>query len=122
MSNNSVVNKLKQLLSRISALWRISRLYDSDIRNLERLVSKLDDRIGEHTVVHADIHWKYRAHQIIVVGQWRDRDYVRVFSMEVRDWDSLVETLHDIERNAKVGRFDVPHSVPFSVVYKHDRL
>jgi hypothetical protein len=103
-------------------LWQVAKEYDSEMAHLHRYISAVEDRVGEHTVVHADLHWRGRFHQIIVVGKYRDRDYVRVFNLEASDWTSLVEKLHAEEKGAKVGRFDMPHAMPLSVVYKRERF
>lgn len=122
-----MLEKLKALCKLIYMPWAISAEYakfkefrTSWERHLKSRVDDLENRIGEHTVVHADIHYR-TPHQVIVIGQYRNRDYVRVFNVEAA-LDDLVEYLRKVEKNAKVGRFDMPHSVPFSVVYERDRF
>jgi hypothetical protein len=112
---------------RIRRLWQLAASFDeirmSDRDYLKSLIDKTNDRIGEHVTIHSDVHWKSNYHQIIVIGRWRNRDHVRVFNLESRTWESFVDELHEIEKNSRVGIFDLPpHSEPFSVTYERDRF
>jgi hypothetical protein len=93
----------------------------TDIKYLSDRVRRAEDRIGEHTTVHADIHFK-KPHQIIVVGRYRNQDYVRVFDMDEPDFVHLIERLKFIEKNSKVGRFDMVGGMSISAVYERDRF
>lgn len=119
------MRKLKNLIRRLIFLWKHFDQHDRDLDNLSRAIyahiSRLEDRLNEHTVVHADIHWK-QPHQIIVIGRYKNRDYVRVFDLDEQDWMALVEKLHWVEKNARVGRMDTPHAMSFSAVYNRERF
>lgn len=120
------MKKLKAFFERLRRLWQLSVDYDMnrdrDHYKLHSRVNGLEDLVREHTVVHADVHFM-GACQIIVIGQYRERDYVRLFNVDVSSFHELVEMLRRIERNAQVGRFDmVGHGPPFSVLYDRDRF
>ena len=117
----NLLGKSKEIINRIKVLWKVSAEYDKDKEAVRWAIGKLHDRIGKHTTIHADIHWK-RPHQIIVVGKYKNRDYVRVFDVRAEDLAYLVEHLKALEPRAKVGRFDMPHAMPLSVVYERDRF
>ena len=111
---------------RLVRLWQLSEQYDknrsSDISLVKGYLNDFQAQLNEHTVVHADIHYKQPS-QVIVIGRYRNNDYVRVFNLEHNGFEDLVDKLREMERNAEVGRFDLPsHAFPFSAVYKKDRF
>lgn len=113
--------KIKVFIKRISRLWMIAREYDKVVADLYFQMDAVQRRLGEHTTISADFHARRnQPHQIIVIGQYRRRDYVRVFNLLEPDFRTLIEKLIDMERYSKVGRFDMPHATPFKAVYDKD--
>ncbi len=99
----------------------MSLQYDRDFRLTQRRVDELLLMVNEHLVVSGDIHLK-RPSQIIVVGQYRRRDYVRVFNLDTESFNGLVDYLKRGFPGAKVGRFDMVGTGPFSAVYDRDKF
>ncbi len=79
--------------------------------------------ITERTTVHAGIHYKSGMDIIIVVGRYRNHDYVRCFQVESKDFHEFVEIFRRIEPRGRIGRIDVPFPFFSGVVerLKHER-
>jgi len=105
----------------VKTLIRIVREYDAAIKALYARIDAAHNRIGEHTIVHADVHFQ-RSDQIIVVGRYRNRDYVRVFDLDSGSFCETIEMLKQMEPRARIGHFDMPGGVQLSAVYERDRL
>lgn len=74
---------------------------------LQRILAA-ENVIIERTRFHADVHLKGEDSAIIVVGRYRDRDYVKVFNVDIDKFSDLVDHLKELERYAKRGKLDVP--------------
>lgn len=113
---------LRDFISRVKYIWNISKTLDNyhgviagEIRNLEK-------KINERTTVHADINYRGEYSQIIVIGRYRNKDYVRAFTIREENLSSIVDMLRTEEKYAKVGRFDMSGGMEFSVVYDRDEF
>ena len=109
------------IIERMRTLWRIAKEYDNSRAHLWKDMAKLSALINERTTVHADIHMKTPSH-VIVIGKYRNRDYVRAFLVDHESLHSLIEHLKRIEPNARVGRMDMIPHIEFSAVYPHERF
>ena len=109
------------MLKFLQKLRRIVRQYDTDRVALLTQIRQVHNRLGEHTTVHMDLCQESPS-QIIVIGQYRNRDYVHVFNVDEESFLNIIERLRTYEPNAKLGRCDVPPLIPFSSVYPHERL
>lgn len=136
---HKVVAKSYHEMRRIAFIWNLYSHYESDrelehksrhrhesyirqfvLGQLEGLRSEVTERIGERTTIHSDVHYRHRGSQVIVIGTYRNRDYVRVFDVETPHLHSLIEHLSKEEASSRVGRFDVPHAMPFRAVYSRE--
>jgi len=110
-----------KLFQHLKEIWNLPSRQSRDAQCLMSRIDECHARIGKHTTVHADIHYREQS-QIIVIGKYRNHDYVRCFNYPQKDLKDLIDMLHDKEKYSKVGYFDTPHSYPFSIVYKHDKF
>ena len=78
------------------------------VKNFSRRLQNLSDEITSRTTVHADIHYRSGLDSIIVVGRYRNHDYVRCFQVETKDFHEFVEIFRRIEPRGRVGRIDTP--------------
>lgn len=115
------MHMIKKFFARIKNIWLLPEAYAAQFRTLHAVVDRLEQRLGEHTIVHSDVHTK-KPSQVIVVGRYRNSDYVRVFDLDAQTWTELVDMLRKIEPRSQVGRFDLYPGTDISVVYPHDRL
>lgn len=108
------INKLKEI-------WSLPEKNKEQYNNVLRYMSKIDNKIGERTTVHADIHYKGPS-QVIVVGQYKGRDFVKAYTVSQRSFHRFIDILHEEERNANVGYMDMPSMMDFSTVYPYDKF
>jgi len=98
----------------LKKLWYIAHHYDSDLTSLRAQVEQAYRLIKERTTVHMDIHTRSPS-QVILIGQYRNRDYVQAFPVNVQDFEELRALLKRME--ARVGRLDVPPAYFEAVAY-----
>jgi hypothetical protein len=111
---------IKQLFSQLRQVWNMPNKHDKQYKDMYDYVSELHRKINENTTIHADIGWKGTGSQIIVVGRYRNKDYVRSFNVRETSLNSLIELLKTEEKGANVGRFDTIGGMEFSAVYDRD--
>lgn len=110
----------RQIIEQIRQIWNFSAKYEKQYRDMFNLIMEVDRKIGERTTIHADIGYKGTGSQIIVVGRYKNKDYVRSFNVRTENLGSLIEMLKSEERGANVGKFDMIGSMDFSAVYNRD--
>jgi len=96
---------LKNSIQKLLAPWK------SHPHRMDRLVKRVqasERMISARTTVHADIHYKSGFDSIIVVGRYRNHDYVRCFNVESKDFHEFIEIFKRIEPSGRIGRIDVP--------------
>ena len=109
---------LKQIWNNINKIWNLPNYMSQIYSEVERL----EKRIGERTTVHADINYRGTGSQIIVVGKYRNKDYVRAFNVRTESLSHLIDILSREEKGANVGHFDMIGGIDFSAVYDKDRF
>lgn len=87
------------------------------IYRLEQRIIDLEKLVGERTTVHCDVHTKEPC-EVIVIGRYRNKEYVRCFHLKAESIDQLIIYLQNCEKHAKRGRFDMVGAMPFSAVYE----
>lgn len=124
-----MIAKIKQTITRVQELWKLpdtlSEFQKSQASKIQLLFTGLDNtnqRINEHTVVHADVNIKSPS-QVILVGRYRNHDYVRIFEVDHKTLSGLIEYLSQTQKGAHIGHFDMPGDWPdLSVVYRRDQF
>lgn len=112
------------MLNWIKKLFLIVKKYDSDRdRLLERIVnSEIKVRnavktIIDRTTINADIHSHPKSkNQIIVVGRYRDRDYINVFEMGGKALTDLIKQLEEMEKYGHLNVVDSPLQMREAIV------
>lgn len=117
-----MLNGVKKFIERIKYIWNISETLEDHYYDIITRVNGLDAKIGERTTVHADIGYKGTGSQIIVIGRYQNKDYVRTFNVRNESLHSLIDMLRREEKNAGVGKFDMIGGIEFSAVYDRDRF
>lgn len=116
------MNKIKSFFERVKYIWNISESLEDYYNDIITRVNWIDAKIGERTTVHADIGYKGTGSQIIVVGRYQGKDYVRSFNVRNETLHSLIDMLRREEKNAGVGKFDMIGGIEFSAVYDRERF
>jgi len=116
------INKIKE---NIVAIWNLPK----ELKNIKtkytylvNYTQALEEKINKQTTIHADIGYRGQGSQIIVVGRYHNKDYVRSFNIREENLHSLIELLRREHEGAKVGRFDMVGSMEFSAVYNRDEF
>ncbi len=81
-------------------------------------IDKLERIIKEHTVVGVDIQSKYADNHIIVLGKYRNHDFVKSYIVPNTEFVNIVSTLQDLERYYNVQYIDCPPA--FKAFVEHD--
>lgn len=113
---------LKQIIERLKQIWDMPSKHERQYRDLYNYISEVHRKLNENTTVHADIGWKDTGTQIIVIGRYRNKDYVRAFTINQESLSGLIDLLNEQEKYAKRGRFDMVGGMDFSAVYDRDRF
>jgi hypothetical protein len=112
---------MKKLLKWIDKAVHPARHWEPFIKTLMARVDHLEKELNKHTVVHCDYHANSES-LVIVVGQYRNNDYVRMFSVPPTSLHDLIEHLRYVEKNSQVGRFDIQPGFHIESVYPWDRF
>jgi isocitrate/isopropylmalate dehydrogenase len=111
---NWLRKKLRKFLEVDTDLCRVdqalSTIEEQARRDRCQLKAKIDvgvEYIRSKTEVSADVHYHGPdMNQIIVVGRYRNRDYVEVFSLKDNHIEGLVDMLREWQQYATVRRVD----------------
>lgn len=99
-------------LEKLKRMYRNLKLalfeYEDTILNLRTHQRNWENEIRKRTDIHLDVHTQKYPTQVIVVGQYRKRDYVRVFNLPHRDLKELIDRLRYMEEYeyGKLARVD----------------
>jgi hypothetical protein len=111
-----MLNKIKEAITRFKEIWNVMK----HISNIYSEMERIERKINRNTTVHADIGYKGTGSQIIVVGRYKNKDYVRSFNVRTENLSNLIELLREEEKGAGVGKFDMIGAMEFSSVYRND--
>jgi hypothetical protein len=98
------------MIAWIKKLLSIVKSYDSDLRRSRVMISDLEAIIRDRTDIAVDVGFRDASH-VIVVGRYRNTDYIQTFSVNTPDLAHLIDRLHAMERHGVVRRIDAPPSV-----------
>lgn len=90
--------------------------YDNDLSILSNRIHTCSLEIQEgvqlikdRTNIHADIHLQYNhPSEIIVIGRYRNRDYIQTYSVDNDDIEGLIDQLKRMEKYGVVQKIDAP--------------
>ena len=100
----------------IKNLYRIVRDYDSDMKCQLDRIKRAEDFIRENTTVNADIHHR-GLNQIIVIGRYKNQDYVRIYSIDEGDFGFMVQELNRLQKEyGRRGFIDSPPQIKELVI------
>lgn len=101
----------------IKKLIKIVNEYDINIESIQKRYNSLNIKVNEaikvikyRTEINADIrlHGPNR-NQIIVVGRYRNKDYIEVYTITDKDVNYIVDQLKEMQKYGVVNKID---SVP----------
>jgi len=106
------------MLKWLKKLKSIVAGYDADLRNAHSRIAELEKLVKDRTNISVDAGFRSASH-VIVIGRYRNADYVQTFEMDTPSLDALIDQLREHERYGKVVRVDAPPV--FRAVFERDR-
>ena len=95
------------LISWFKALRFVVKSYVTDMRALRRRMDELDKLIRERTDIAVDVRFR-EPNYVIVVGRYKNADYIQTYSVRSNDLGYLIDMLKNMERHAQVRIVDAP--------------
>jgi hypothetical protein len=100
-------------------LFYIVGYYRTDMQLIANAVDSCRERVDivegyvkKVTKVHADVDTTSEGYtKIVVIGQYRGKDHVQIFSLRPGSIDMLIDQLKDMQRYAEVGYIDAPEQI-----------
>lgn len=106
------------MLKWLKKLKAIVAGYDADLRNAHARITELEKLVKDRTNIAVDVGFRSASH-VIVIGRYRNADYVQTFEMDTPSLGGLIDQLRERERYGKVARVDAPPV--FRAVFERDR-
>ena len=91
--------------------------YERDIKNANSRITELENLVRDRTNIAVDVGFK-SANHVIVVGRYKNADYVQSYTLETPDLNALIDQLRQMERHGAVKRIDAPPQ--FRAVFERD--
>jgi len=89
----------------IKQLRKIVANYDDDRARLLRKILAAEKVIRDRTNIHADICLE-SPNQIIVIGRYKNRDYIQTYAITEGDLHYCIEMLQRMQMNGTIRRID----------------
>lgn len=105
------------MLKWLKKLKTIVAGYDADLRNAHTRIAELETLVKDRTNIAVDVGFKSASH-VIVVGRYRNADYVQTYALDTPDIAGLIDQLRQMERHGQVKRIDAPPM--FRAVFERD--
>jgi short-subunit dehydrogenase involved in D-alanine esterification of teichoic acids len=105
------------MFKRLKQFFKVVRTFDADILNLHRRIAALEDLVAHHTDINVDVNYAGLSH-VIVMGRYRNNDYVQTFAVNEQDLNGLIDRLKQMERYGTVNRIDSPPM--FQAIFKRE--
>ncbi len=112
------LHRLVKMYVKIAA---IVETHNESLLVLNRRIANAERMIKHRTEISADVHARINhLNHIVLVGRYRNNDYVEIFSIRNDSMDSLVQQLAHMQKYAQVHRIDAPCN--YSQVIKRELL
>jgi len=95
------------MLKWLKKLKEIVAGYDADLRTAHTRIAELEKLVKDRTNIAVDVGFRSASH-VIVIGRYRNADYIQTFEMDTPSLDGLIEQLRERERYGSVKRVDAP--------------
>jgi len=106
------------MLKWLKKLKAIVAGYDDGMRNANARIAEIEKLVRERTNIAVDVGFKSASH-VIVVGRYKNADYVQTYALDTPDLAALIDQLRQMERHGAVRRVDAPPQ--FRAVFERDR-
>lgn len=105
------------MLKWLKKLKAIVAGYDADLRNAHARIRELEKLVRDRTNIAVDVGFRSASH-VIVVGRYKNADYVQTYALDTPDLAAMIDQLRQMERHGAVRRVDAPPQ--FRAVFKRE--
>lgn len=105
------------MLKWLKKLKAIVARYDADLRNAHARIAELEKLVRDRTNIAVDVGFR-SANHVIVVGRYRNADYIQSFEMREPDMAVLIDRLREQSRYGAVRKVDAPPT--FRAVFERE--
>ena len=95
------------MFKKLKLIWTSLLGFQSQVYMLHRRVDELERLVRERTDMVVDAHFHDTSY-IVVMGRYKNRDYVQTFYVPGGDFESLVERLKEMTKFGIVRKVDCP--------------
>lgn len=110
-----MTNKIKKWIKELLFIVQWHRQQHNDL--LKRMTS-LEKYVSDRTNVSMDVVHNGSVDSIIVIGTYKNHDYVRVFNCSNQDFIGIIEHLRAQERYHRINKIDAP--IGFKAVFQRE--
>lgn len=80
--------------------------YEKEISFLEKRIESAEKIIRDRTDINVDINRRKHENQIIVIGKYRNIDYIQTFTVDSRDFSYTIDMLKKMDRYGTLNKVD----------------
>jgi hypothetical protein len=100
------MRKLKALIAWCKSLRSIVRTYRGDNDRIHQRIAELEKIVRDRTEVAVDVNQRYGASYVIVVGRYRNNDYIQTYVVPADEFEYLIERLKRESRYGQITKID----------------
>ena len=107
---------VRRLFNTVKTYHANMQIIAAHVDEAKREVKEVLRYVKRATKVHVDVSATQKGFtQVVIIGQYRGRDYVNTFSLRPGCIEDLIERLTQMSRYAGIGRIDAPMSVDATI-------
>lgn len=96
---------MKKIIKWVKVLLKIVRNYDGD----QITITQYMNTVRELTTINVDVHTYNKSPcNVVMVGRYRNTDYVEIFSVRPDDFSNFIEMFRDWRKQGRIDRIDCP--------------
>ena len=113
----------------LKTLFAMVRHYKAEQKDLFALGSKVDDQdaktqelvelIRSRTEINVDVGFRGDPNTVIVLGRYRDGDFIQTYQLRTDSFGQLVDHLREMEEHGHVCRVDAPPQMKHFIEHLH---
>lgn len=102
------LKKLKAIVSSHDAdMHKLRTDCANDVQRLRERVVQMETLVRDRTNIAVDVGFKNESH-VIVMGRYKNVDYVQSYALNTPDFAALIEQLRQMKRHGAVRWIDAP--------------
>ena len=114
--NRGPIGWVRRLFNTVKTYHANMQIITAHVDEVEREVNEVLRYVKRATKVHVDVSATQKGFtQVVIIGQYRGRDYVNTFNLRLSCIDELIDRLTQMSRYAGIGRIDAPHNIDATI-------